>query len=63
LYTAKSLGLEPKRLRPVYSRQGEPAVLSLVECIKNGGANLLVEPALYIFAEHDYTQEVKTYYA
>ena len=63
LYTAKSLGLEPKRLRPVYSRQGEPAVLSLVECIKNGGANLLVEPALYIFAENDYTQEVKTYYA
>lgn len=63
LYTAKSLGLEPKRLRPVYSRQGEPAVLSLVECVKNGGVGLKVEPALYIFAENDYTEEVKTYYA
>ena len=63
LYTAKSLGLEPKRLRPVYSRQGEPAVLSLVECIKNGGVSLKVEPALYIFAENDYTEEVKTFYA
>jgi tRNA1Val (adenine37-N6)-methyltransferase len=63
LYTAKSLGLEPKRLRPVYSRQGEPAVLSLVECIKNSGVSLKVEPALYLFAENDYTEEVKTYYA
>jgi tRNA1Val (adenine37-N6)-methyltransferase len=62
-YTARSLGLEPKRLRPVYSRQGEPAVLSLVECIKNGGVGLKIEPALYIFAENDYTEEVKTYYA
>ena len=63
LYTAKSLSLEPKRLRPVYSRQGEQAVLSLVECMKNGGTSLKVEPALYIFAENDYTEEVKTYYA
>jgi tRNA1Val (adenine37-N6)-methyltransferase len=62
-YTAKSLGLEPKRLRPVYSREGEPAVLSLVECMKGGGASLKIEPALYIFTENDYTKEVKTYYA
>jgi tRNA1Val (adenine37-N6)-methyltransferase len=63
LYTAKSLDLEPKRLRPVYSRQGEPAVLSLVECMKDGGASLKIEPALYIFEDNDYTEEVKTYYA
>jgi tRNA1Val (adenine37-N6)-methyltransferase len=63
LYAAKSLGLEPKRLRPVYSRWGEQAVLSLVECMKNGGVSLKVEPPLYIYAENDYTEEVKTYYA
>ncbi len=63
LYTAKSLDLEPKRLRPVYSRQGEQAVLSLVECVKQGGTSLKVEPPLYIFAENDYTEEVKAYYA
>ena len=63
LWASKSMSLEPKRLRPVYSRRGEKAVLSLVECMKNGGASLKVEPPLYIFEENDYTEEVKTYYA
>jgi tRNA1Val (adenine37-N6)-methyltransferase len=63
LYTAKSMSLEPKRLRPVYSRRGDEAVFSLVECLKNGGVSLKVEPPLYIFEENDYTEEVKTYYA
>ena len=61
-YTAKSLGLEPKRLRPVYSRRGERAMLSLVECMKNGGASLLVEPPLHLYEKNDYTEEVKAYY-
>ncbi len=63
LYTAKSASLEPKRLRPVYSRRGEEAVLSLVEFMKNSGVNIKVETPLYIFEGNDYTEEVKTYYA
>jgi tRNA1Val (adenine37-N6)-methyltransferase len=55
--------LEPKRVRPVYSRQGEAAVLFLVECVKGGGVNLKVEPPLYIYDKDDYTEEVKAYYA
>jgi tRNA1Val (adenine37-N6)-methyltransferase len=60
---ARSFGLEPKRVRPVYSRQGEAAVLFLVECVKGGGVNLKVEPPLYIYDKDDYTEEVKAYYA
>ena len=37
------------------------AVLSLVECIKNSGVSLKVEPALYLFAENDYTEEAYVY--
>jgi len=55
--------LEPKRLRLVHSREGEPAVLALVECVKGGGSDMKVEPPLYIFSGDDYTQEVKGYYA
>ena len=55
--------LEPKRLRLVHSRAGAPAVLSLVECVKGSGPHLRVEPPLYIYAENDYTHEVKSYYA
>jgi tRNA1Val (adenine37-N6)-methyltransferase len=61
MYTSKPLGLEPKRLRLVHSRQGEAAVLCLLESMKGGGVNLKVEPPLYIYADDDYTQEVKTY--
>ena len=60
---AQSAGLEPKRLRPVYSRQGEAAVLSLVECMKGAGKGLSVERPLYIYENDDYTEEVKRYYA
>ncbi len=63
VHESKSRRLEPKRLRFVHSRAGEPAVLCLVECVKNGGVHLEVEPPLYIYADHAYTEEVKTYYA
>jgi tRNA1Val (adenine37-N6)-methyltransferase len=62
-YELKNRRLEPKRLRLVHSRAGEPAVLCLVECVKNGGTQLRVEPPLYIFSGDDYTQEVRSYYA
>ncbi len=63
VHEAKEKRLEPKRLRFVHSRAGKDGVLSLVECVKNGGTQLTVEPPLYIYADDDYTQEVKTYYA
>jgi tRNA1Val (adenine37-N6)-methyltransferase len=60
---ARSGGLEPRRMRFVHSRYADPAVLALVECVKGGGANFAVEPPLYLYSDHDYTQEVKAYYA
>jgi tRNA1Val (adenine37-N6)-methyltransferase len=63
IHVSRARDLEPKRLRLVHSKVGAPAVLSLVECVKGGGTHLRVEPPLYIYAENDYTQEVKTYYA
>jgi tRNA1Val (adenine37-N6)-methyltransferase len=62
MHAARARNLEPRRLRLVHSRPGEPAVLSLVECMKGGGVDLKVEPPLYIYADDDYTQEVKAYY-
>lgn len=60
---SKARNLEPKRLRLVHSRPGEPAVLSLVECVKGAGVDLKVEPPLYIYSDGGYTEEVQAYYA
>ena len=59
----RSGGLEPRRMRFVHSRHTDPAVLALVECVKGGGVNFVVEPPLYLYSNNDYTQEVKAYYA
>jgi tRNA1Val (adenine37-N6)-methyltransferase len=63
LCVSKGKHLEPKRLRLVHSRLGEPAVLFMAECVKDGGVDLKVEPPLYIFSDDEYSQEVKAYYA
>lgn len=52
-------GLEPKRLRCVYSRPGDEACLVLVEARRGGGAGLLVEPALYIYEGSQFTSELQ----
>jgi tRNA1Val (adenine37-N6)-methyltransferase len=62
LHAARGLRLEPKRLRFIHSRPGEPAVLSLVEFLKGGGSGLRVEPPLFIYGNYDYTEEVREYY-
>jgi tRNA1Val (adenine37-N6)-methyltransferase len=62
VHASKNLRLEPKRLRFVHSRAGQPAVLVLIECVKGSGAHLRVEPPLCIYAEDDYTEEVRAYY-
>jgi tRNA1Val (adenine37-N6)-methyltransferase len=63
MHESKSKRLEPKRLRLIHSKAGEPAVLFLVECVKDGGVDLKVEPPLYIFSDDRYTREVEAYYA
>lgn len=58
------LRIEPKRLRLVYPRSGEPAHLVLVEGRKEGRPGLHVEPPLFIYQGEgrDYTVDVLQMY-
>jgi tRNA1(Val) A37 N6-methylase TrmN6 len=42
-------GIEPKRLKLIYPREGEKANLFLVEGLKGGGPGLTVEPPLFVY--------------
>ena len=58
----RTFRLEPKRLRTVHSRTGEPAKLALVEGRKNARPGLTVEAPLIIYREgkgRDYTEEME----
>lgn len=57
-------GIEPKRLRMVHPKQGDPARMVLVEGRKRGRPGLLVEAPLYIYRGEgrDYTEEVLAMY-
>ncbi len=51
-------GIEPKRLRIVHSRPGEPARLVLIEGRKGAGRELAVLPPLFLYGEgRDYSPE------
>lgn len=50
--------LEPKRLRLVHSRPGDPARLVLVEARRNGRPGLQVEAPLYIYDGDGYSAEL-----
>jgi len=54
--------LEPKRLRSVHGRSGNPARMVLVEGRKRGGAGLVIEAPLFIYAGEDYSPEVQAIY-
>jgi len=55
--------LEPKRLRLVHGRKGRPASLALVEAVKEGKAELLVEPPLVAYGQgQTYSAEVQAIY-
>lgn len=56
--------LEPKRLRTVQSRAGEPARMVLIEGRKNGRPGMIVEAPLIVYAGagRDYTPEVLAMY-
>jgi tRNA1Val (adenine37-N6)-methyltransferase len=60
----RRLQIEPKRLRLVHPRAGEPANLLLVEGRKHGKPGLTVETPLYLYQgpERDYTSEVLAMY-
>lgn len=55
--------LEPKRLRFVSPKPGEPPNIVLVQCVKNGGRELYVEPTLYVRdSSGEYTGEIEAIY-
>jgi len=58
----RTFRLEPKRLRTVHSRTGDPARLVLVEGRRNARTGLTVEAPLIVYREgkgRDYTEEME----
>lgn len=59
----KKYGLEPKRLRFIYSKEGVDAKMVLVEGVKGGRGGLKVEKPLYIYESNgSYTEEMREIY-
>ena len=57
-------GIEPKQLRCVHSRCGDPARLVLVAGVRNGRPGLQLEAPLLIYDDNgDYSTEVAAYFA
>ena len=57
-------GIEPKKLRCVHSRHGDPARLVLVAGVRKGRPGLQVETPLLIYDDNgDYSTEVAAYFA
>lgn len=61
IYLMKSVKLEPKKMRFVFSYPGSEAKMVLIEAVKGGGSEVRVLPPLYIYQgkKQNYTQEVK----
>jgi len=63
IYLLKEYKIEPKRMRLVYSREGEDAAFMLMEGAKAGREGLKIERPLYIYDKSgEYTEEMKTIY-
>ena len=59
----KSKRLEAKRMRLVHPREGERANLILVEAVKYGGVQMIIEPPLFVYgSDGEYTDEVRRMY-
>lgn len=55
--------LEPKRIRFVYSRYGEPATLVLIEGVKGGKPFLKMEAPIFVYEKNnEYTGQIKEIY-
>ncbi|HOP86037.1 MAG TPA: tRNA1(Val) (adenine(37)-N6)-methyltransferase [Syntrophorhabdaceae bacterium] len=63
IWRAQSEKLEAKRIRFVHPRKDKQANLFLVEFVKRGGIELIVEKPLYIYENFYYTEEIQHYYA
>lgn len=60
LYRMRAFGLEPKKMRIVYSRASSNGDFVLVEGLKGGGEELKILPPLFIYGESgDYSREVQ----
>ena len=60
---ARKYSLEPKTIRQVVPRRGEPANIMLVHMIKNGGSDLSVLPELAVHDNNgNYTEELQEAY-
>ena len=60
LQTMRQEGLEPKRLRLVYSFEETAATLALAEGVKGGGCELKVMPPLVVYTkDRKYTPEMR----
>lgn len=63
LCAMRGYGIEPKRLRFVHPSPYKTANLVLVEGMKDGGAELKMEPPLYVFdADGKYSAEIDSIY-
>lgn len=64
IHCLRGVGLEPKRLRWVHSREGEEAKFILVEACKGGGEGTEVFPPFFVYARvRDYTPEMERLYS
>ena len=63
LYCCRQNKLEPKRLKFVAPKQGESPNIVLIQCVKNGGKELIVEPMLFVREPNgEYTNEINEIY-
>lgn len=59
----KGKKLEPKRMRFVHSFADKAATMVLIDAVKGGGSQMIIEPPLVIYGENgEYTEEVKLLY-
>lgn len=57
-------GIEPKRMRLVHPRTGQPPNMVLLDCVKGGAPELRVDPPLFVYGEDGgYTEELKRLYS
>lgn len=60
---ARQCRFSPKRLTMIHSRKSSPAVLVHMECLKEGGQELKVEPPLAIYrADGSFTRQMQRLY-
>jgi tRNA1Val (adenine37-N6)-methyltransferase len=63
LHTLKQNGIIPKRLRVIYSTYQSEGKLVIIEAVKGGSPELVVEKPLYIYNQcGDYSEEMQTIY-